>query len=92
MSGPVTELYAAGVVLTSRAACRLVMRCVGHRLTRDVPQSEAIAAWRRLPKTLEEAKTCGLADPECDGRDYELAAVFLRKAALDPGGIRVVEL
>lgn len=84
-----SDLYTDGHALRSPAACRLVMSCAGYPLTANVPQSDAIAAWHRLPKTLDEAKACGLADDDCDLRNYELASVFLRKAATNPRGFDV---
>ena len=76
-----------GTTLNSDRACRMISHWCG--IEGDIPQSEAIAAVRRVPRDYEEAKAAGFVTPECDERDFKAALAFLRKAALQPGWIRV---
>ncbi|MCK9549161.1 hypothetical protein [Aquamicrobium sp.] len=75
-----------GTRLSSDRACKMIANWCG--VEGDIPQSEAIAAVRRVPSDFEAAKAGGFVTEGCDERDFRVALAFLRKTAFDPGGIR----
>jgi len=75
-----------GTILSSPRACQLIQQWCG--CGPDIPQSHVIKAVRRVPQDFAAAKAAGYVTSDCDERDFRVALMFLRKAALDPGGIR----
>lgn len=76
-----------GTTLSSTRACRMIAHWCG--IEGDIPQSEAIAAVRRVPRDYEAAKAQGYVTESCDERDFRAARKFLELAARRPGWIRV---
>lgn len=76
-----------GTRLTSTRACKMIANWCG--VEGDIPQSEAVAAVRRVPSDFEVAKAQGFVTEGCDERDFRKAIAFLRIAARRGGWIRV---
>ena len=75
-----------GASLNSPRACQLIQEWCG--CGPDIPQSHVIEAVRMVPQDFAAAKAAGYVTSDCDERDFRVALMFLRKAALDKGGIR----
>ncbi len=76
----------SGTTLNSDRACQLIQQWCG--CGPDIPQSEVIAAVRRIPASYDAARATGCIAGDCHESDFRAAVAFLRKAASDPGGIR----